>query len=220
MFLMQLRQLHGYSHTRTCHWWMRGAQRLMPRSSAAPRLNPILNLHPAHPEIPSHSALILLKQEKKPEKAPSWCCVWVFTTSSPWVFSLFSCGPASSNGRADATWLPRKSIFSPPQNLWWTQLAQQEGGGRETLLSYRVLIQLSNCHIFFWLPLPEGDFLEGWAQAPEQGHRDTNSQRMRVQEEIAHAGSNWRVTDALNTPAFVCFFIYLFSNLQVTDTEW
>lgn len=63
MFLTQLRQLHGYSHTHTCHWWMRGAQKLMPRSSAAPRLNPIRNLHPAHPEIPSHSALILLKHE-------------------------------------------------------------------------------------------------------------------------------------------------------------
>lgn len=63
MFFMQLRWLHGYSHNHTCHWWMRGAQRLMPRSSAAPRLNPILNLHPAHPEIPSHSTLILSKQE-------------------------------------------------------------------------------------------------------------------------------------------------------------
>lgn len=80
--------------------------------------------------------------------------------------------------------------FHRLKNLWWTQLAQQEGGGRETLLSYRVLIQLSNCHIFFWLPLPWGDFLEGWAQAPEQGHGDPNSQRMRVQEEIAQAGSN------------------------------
>jgi hypothetical protein len=71
-------------------------------------------------------------------------------------------------------------------------------------------------HIISWLSHPQGDFLEGWAQASEREHGTTNHHRMRVQEEVTQAGSNLCAADALNMLAFV----YLFKSQQVTDTEW
>lgn len=64
---------------------------------------------------------------------------------------------------------------------------------------------------FPWLPVPwrrspggVGSDPEGGKGAQRQG--DSNIHKMRVQKEIAQAGSNWCVFCASNMPAFVYFF--------------
>lgn len=91
------------------------------------------------------------------------------------------------------------------------QLVQQRGNGKLGLLNHQGTSWAQGRPYFPWLPVPwrrspggVGSDSEGGKGAQRQG--DSNIHKMRVQKEIAQAGSNWCVFCAPNMPAFVYFF--------------
>lgn len=99
-----------------------------------------------------------------------------------------------------------------------TSLFSGKGVAGKVCWAIRAPAQLRDRHTFPGFPFPRGDFPEGWAQIPEGGkgaqeQGDSNIHKRRVQKEIAQAGSNWCVFNALNMPA-----LFIFLNLNRSQT--